>query len=70
MNDDNRQTIEALERTAHDLLSHINELKTAHTAPELETAHGHLYDDAQALRAQSRVLEDMVEGAQRVYQGG
>jgi hypothetical protein len=71
MNEHNRQMIEDLERTAHELLSHINELKSAHTAPELETAQEHLYADAMAMREQSRALErHLNEDAQRVYLGG
>jgi hypothetical protein len=71
MNESNRHILEQLERTAHELLSHIEQLKDARGEPERETAQEHLYADAVAMRQQSHALEQhLEEQSRRVYLGG
>jgi hypothetical protein len=71
MNDQNRHILEQLERTAHELLSHIEQLKAARGETAVVDAQETLYADAVAMRQQSHALEQhLFEESQRVYLGG
>jgi hypothetical protein len=71
MNESNRHMLEQLERTAHDMLSHIEQLKAARAEPDVAHAQENLYADAVAMRTQSHALEQhLEEQSQRVYLGG
>jgi hypothetical protein len=71
MNEANRPMLEQLQRTARDLLTHIEDLKSARGDTAVVDAQETLYADAVAMREQSQALErHLFEQSQRVYLGG